>query len=145
MTTTRTAPSTQTVRPDLPLWRINLMRGGYALMAIGLALVKWPLLGQASSLPVYEGVTLALLTAISLLAILGLRHPVKMLPMLLFETTWKAIWFSVVALPHLVAGDLSAAMTEILVSFIPELVIIAVTPWGHVWHTYGRASGEPWR
>lgn len=138
------APETQS-RPTLSVWRVNLMRSGYLLMAVGLAAVKWPLLGQAASLPLFEGVTLALLTAMSLLALLGVLRPVKLLPVLLFETTWKVLWFGLVAVPHLIAGDMSPAMTEVLVSFIPEVVIIAVTPWDYVWRTYARANVEAWR
>ncbi len=59
------------------------MRAGYLLMGVGLVLVKWPLLPDAQTLPLYEGVTLCLLTAMSLLAFLGLRYPVKLLPVLL--------------------------------------------------------------
>ena len=38
----------------------------------------------------YEGVTLCLLVAMSLLALLGLRYPVKLLPLLLFESAWSS-------------------------------------------------------
>ena len=145
MTTTRAAAPVAPSRPTLAVWRVNLMRSGFLLMTVGLALVKWPLLGQAASLPLYEGVTLALLTAMSLLALLGVFRPVQLLPVLLFETTWKVLWFGLVAVPHLLAGDMSPAMTEILLSFIPELVIIAVTPWDYVWRMYGRARVEAWR
>lgn len=145
MTSTTASRPATAGRPELSRSRVNIMRVGYALMAVGLALVKWPLLGQAASLPLYEGVTLSLLTAMSFLALLGLRYPVKMLPVLLFETTWKVLWVGLVAMPHIVAGDMSPAMTEILVTFIPEVVIIAVTPWSYVWRTYGRGTGEAWR
>lgn len=79
MTATRNAPIAPTTQPVLSPWRTNMMRAGFLLMVVGLAIVKWPLLGQASELPLFEGVTLCLLTAMSLLALLGLRHPVKML------------------------------------------------------------------
>ena len=145
MTATPMAPSATRAHPDLGLWRINLMRGGYLLMAVGLALVKWPLLGQAASLPLFEGVTLALLTAMSLLALLGLFHPVKLLPVLLFEATWKVLWLGLVALPNALSGDLSAAMTQVLVNCLLVVAIIAVTPWRYVWRSYGSSKAERWR
>lgn len=55
------------------------MRAGYLLMGVGLAVVRWPLLPEAHALPLYKGVTLCLPTAMSLLALLGLRHPVALL------------------------------------------------------------------
>jgi len=35
----------------------------------------------------------------SLLAFLGLRYPVRMLPILLLEVNWKLIWIGTVAIP----------------------------------------------
>jgi hypothetical protein len=51
-------------------------------------------------------VVACLLTAMSLLAFLGLQCLVRMLPILLFEVTWKVIWIAggCPSLPHLVAG-----------------------------------------
>ena len=81
------------------------MRFGYAFMGVGLVIVKWQLLFRdAASLPVMDGVVTCLLTAMSLLAFLGLRYPVGMLPILLFEVAWKVIWIAVVGLPQLVSG-----------------------------------------
>ena len=121
------------------------MRAGYLLMGVGLALVKWPLLPDAAALPLFEGVTLCLLTAMSLLAFLGLRYPVKLLPVLLFESAWKLLWLSLVALPKATAGALDAATTEILVNCSLVVVILAVTPWRYVWRNYVRATGDRWR
>ena len=41
MTTLATHPG-RTSTTDLPLYRLHLMRAGYLLMGVGLALVKWP-------------------------------------------------------------------------------------------------------
>ncbi|TGN65366.1 hypothetical protein EXE59_16405 [Nocardioides eburneiflavus] len=142
---TVTATPKPTVRNELSLARINLMRAGYAFMAVGLALVKWPQLPEARTLPLFEGTTLALLTAMSLLAILGLRYPVKLLPLLLFETTWKLLWLALVALPVAVNGDMGAAMSQVAFNCTFVVFIIAATPWRYVWSQYVRADGDGWR
>ena len=46
-----------TARAPLRTYRVNLMRAGYLLMAVGLAGTRWPLLADAASLPAYEGGT----------------------------------------------------------------------------------------
>jgi hypothetical protein len=100
--------------------RLNVMRVGYAFLGVGLAIVKWPVLIQdVGSLPVMDGVVICLLTAMSLLAFLGLRYPARMLPILLFEVAWTVIWIAAVALPHLVSNDLNAATRDVL-SAVPS-------------------------
>jgi hypothetical protein len=123
------------------------MRLGYLLMAVGLALTKGPLFfqGTVASLPVYEGVVAALLASMSLLAFLGLRYPVQMLPLLVFESLWKLIWLAAVAAPHLASGDMSSQMSSVLFSSSLVVVILAVTPWDYVWKRYVRSPGDPWR
>jgi hypothetical protein len=69
-------------------------------MGVGLAIVKLPLLIQdAASLPVMDGVVTCVLTAMSLLAFLGLRYPVRMPPIPLLEVAWKVLWIAVIAIP----------------------------------------------
>jgi hypothetical protein len=134
------------VDDELPTRRLNVMRFGYAFMGVGLAIVKWPLLVQnAQSLPVMEGVVACLLTAMSLLAFLGLRYPVRMLPILLFEVTWKIIWIAAVAIPHLVSHDMNSATSEVLLNCSFVVVILAVIPWRHTWRRYVRTPGNAWR
>jgi hypothetical protein len=145
-TTTLTSADGHGVAADLPLWRLNLMRVGYAVMGVGLAMVKWPVvIGYDRSMPLFEGVVAVLLTAMSLLAFLGLRYPVRLLPILLFESLWKLIWLAVVALPAGLAGDVDAATRELIVNCSLVVIIVAVVPWRHVWQRYVVAKGDPWR
>jgi len=126
--------------------RLNVMRFGYAFIALGLAIVKWPILiQQARSLPLFEGIVTALLTAMSLLALLGLRYPARMLPILLFEVTWKLIWIAAVALPHVIANDVDSAFGGVLFNCSLVVVILAVIPWRYTWRRYVRAPGDAWR
>jgi hypothetical protein len=143
--TTTTLEIPTTTGPELSLPRLHAMRGGYLLMGVGLALVKWPKLAGAHNLPLYEGVTLCLLTVMSLLAFLGLRYPVKMLPVLLFEAAWKLLWFGAVALPRALDRGLHGGFSTVAVNCSLSVVIIAVIPWRYTWTTFARTPGDRWR
>jgi hypothetical protein len=130
---------------DLSPTRLNLMRAGYLFMGLGLALVKWPQLAEAHQMPLYDGVTLCMLTAMSVLAFLGIRQPVRLLPVLVLESAWKLLWLSVVALPQAVDGSLGPDTREVAVNCLLVVVILAVTPWAHVWRRYVSDTGERWR
>ena len=144
--TVEQAVRARVVAAELPLYRLNLMRVGYAVMGIGLVLVKWPLLvSHADPWPLFEGVTTCILVAMSLLALLGLRYPVRLLPILLFECGWKLIWLSVVAAPQLAAGTLDAATREVAGTCLVVVIVFAIVPWRYVWRQYVAAKGDPWR
>ena len=144
-TTTAGSALSRTAAPALSARRLNAMRAGYLLMGVGLVIVKWPLLAQVRTLPLYEGVTVCLLTAMSVLAFLGVRQPSRMLPVLVFESAWKVLWLSLVALPRALAGTVDDAMGQVVVNCSVVVVVIAVVPWGHVWRTFVAAGGERWR
>lgn len=132
----------------LPTYRLNIMRVGFLVMGVGLALVKWPLFfkdGGVASLPVFEGVVAAILTAMSLLAFLGLRYPIQLLPLLVLESLWKLIWLAAVGLPKLVADEMTDETRNVFLSVCLVVIVLAVTPWDYVWKTYFRTPGAPWR
>ena len=144
-TTTAGSALSRAAAPALSARRLNAMRAGYLLMGVGLVIVKWPLLAQVRTLPLYEGVTVCLLTAMSVLAFLGVRQPSRMLPVLVFESAWKVLWLSLVALPRALAGTVDDAMGQVVVNCSVVVVVIVVVPWGHVWRTFVAAGGERWR
>jgi len=131
---------------EMPLYQLQMMRVGYLVMGVGLAVVKWPLvIGYDPSTPLFEGVVAVLLTAMSLLAFLGLRYPVRLLPILLFEALWKSIWLSVVALPAVVTGNVDAPTQQLIFNCSFVVIIVAVIPWRYVWQRYVTAQGDRWR
>ena len=146
-------PTAQPVIPDgsggrsviLPTWRLNVMRGGYLLMGGGLAVKKWPELFAHGPWELKHGTILIMLVGMSLLALLGLRYPQRMLPILLFEVTWKLIWLGVVALPLWIDGNLTGATREQTTWILWVVPIIAVIPWRHVIRQFVAARGERWR
>jgi hypothetical protein len=144
--TARRPGSRADVVPELPLWRLNAMRVGYGVMVVGLAVVRWPdVIFYDRTMPLFEGVVAVLLTAMSLLAFLGLRYPVRLLPILLFESLWKLIWLSVVALPAVAAGEVDQALGDLMFSCLFVVIILVVVPWRYVWQRYVVAKGDRWR
>jgi hypothetical protein len=130
---------------SLPIWRLNLMRVGYLVMGAGLAITKWPELLARDPWELEHGTVLTMLVAMSVLALLGLRHPQKMLPILLFEVGWKLTWLGFVALPLWLDGDLTGATREQTVTVSWVIIVIAVVPWRHAVRTFVLARGDRWR
>jgi hypothetical protein len=129
----------------ITLWQVNLLRVGYLVMGGGLAVYKWPLLVDHEPWSLAEGTVECLLVGMSLLALLGLRYPVRMLPILLFEVTWKVLWLGVVVLPSWLDGPLDAATREQVGKVLWVAIVVAVIPWRHVVKSWAMAPGDPWR
>jgi hypothetical protein len=131
---------------QVSLPRLYLLRLGYLVMAVGLAVTKWPLLiDDDKPWPLMEGVVTCMLVALSVLSFVGLRHPVKMLPVLLFELAWKVIWVAVVALPLWAGDQLDPATAEVFTSCLVVLIVLAIIPWRYVFTQYVQARGDRWR
>ena len=130
---------------SLPTWRLNLMRVGYAVMGGGLAITKWPEFLAHEPWELKHGTVLTMLVAMSVLALVGLRYPQKMLPILLFEVGWKLTWLGVVALPLWSDGRLTGATLDQTAAVLWVIIVIAVIPWRHVISQYVLARGERWR
>ena len=130
---------------QLSLWQLNVLRVGYFVMGVGLAVIKWPLLFNHEPWSLAEGTKECLLIALSVLALLGLRYPLRMLPILLFEVTWKLIWLGVVALPLWSDNNLEGATRTQAAAVLWVVIIIAVIPWRHVLTQYVITRGDPWR
>lgn len=80
------------------------------------------------------------------MCLLGLKYPLKMLPMLLFELLWKCIWVVASAIPMWLGPGLDAYASETLFAVLMGVVLVPiVVPWGYVIDQYVRAPGERWR
>lgn len=123
--------------------RLWVMRAFYLFMAVGIGATVWPLIiGHPADLPRMTGVALALLGTIGLLALLGLRYPLQMLPLLLFELIWKAVWLAAFALPRWLGGSLDERMRTTMFETSLGAVLLLVIPWRYVFHHYARKPAE---
>ena len=89
-----------------------------------------------------RGTVVTMLVAMSVLALLGLRYPQRMLPILLFEVGWKLAWLGLVAAPLWADNSLTGATRPQAGAVLWVVVIIAVIPWRHVIREFVLAPRE---
>lgn len=137
----------EAAKPEVSTLRLWILRATYALIFVGLALLIWPLIVRPpAGLERMRGVVWSMLTAVSLLAALGIRHPLKMLPVLFFELVWKVVWMVAIGLPARASGTLTGPMNETFFEVLFGIVLVPlVLPWGWVWRHYVTGPGERWR
>jgi len=131
---------------EVSIFRLYLLRAVYLLIAVGLLFTIWPqIIHHPKSWPLWHGVGCSLLGAISLLAFLGIRYPLKMLPILFVELTWKSIWLLAVALPLWSANQMDAENLETAQDCIVGIIVPIVIPWRYVWTHYVKIPGDRWK
>jgi hypothetical protein len=132
------------VRAPIALWRIYLLRLGYLIIGVGLALNTWPDFIQPHKWGLMQGVVQSVLMALSLLAFLGLRYPLKMLPLLFFEMTWKTVWLIAVGWPMWRAGNMSDAQSQMAFAISLVAIFPFLVPWDYIAREFIAARGEKW-
>jgi hypothetical protein len=93
-----------------------VIAGGYGL---GIIFVpdQMKLLFHTSCDPIPYGIVGSVFLAFGMLAVLGLRAPLKFVPVLLMQLTYKLIWLVGVISPLLVTGNYSSKYTPTVVLF----------------------------
>ncbi|MGZ8289957.1 MAG: hypothetical protein ACXW2U_14425 [Telluria sp.] len=118
----------------------------YLLIAVGLALSIWPsIIWPPSAVANSSTVVRSLLGALALMCLFGLRYPLQMLPLLMFELVWKVIWIVAFALPMWMGPGLDAYASETLFATgMGVLLVPLVLPWGYILRHYFQAPSTPW-
>jgi hypothetical protein len=132
---------------EVSIFRLYVLRATYLLIVVGVGAMIWPLLLDApETAEHFRGVTWCLLGTVALLALLGLRYPLKLLPLLLFELLWKTIWLVTIGLQLRSSGQLDGAFRETWFASAMGLVIFSLAiPWGYVIRKYVREPGDRWK
>jgi hypothetical protein len=134
-------------RPELPLYRLYVLRAAYLLVGLAQGARTWPaILHHTQPWDLWHGVATSFFGALTLLALLGVKYPVRMMPLLIFEFTWKLIWVLAAWLPPYLGHTLEPAIADqFWAIFLGVVVVPLVLPWGYIWNTYVTAPGDRWR
>jgi hypothetical protein len=141
---TASTAAPDTLASDVSLARLYVLRATYLLLVVGLgAMILPPLLSHA---PLARGVIPSLLGAVWVLAIAGLRYPLQMLPLLMFEFVWKTMWLIDFGIPQWSSGQLPPTFAEDFQAIaIGAILMPLVIPWGHVYRHYVKQHADRWR
>jgi hypothetical protein len=128
---------------EVSLARLYVLRATYLLLIVGLGAVN---LGQLISHdPTARGVIPSLLGGIWLLAFLGFKYPLKMLPLLMFEFAWKAIWLFDYGMPQWTSGQIPPTWPEDFKAIVAGVILMPIViPWGYVYRHYVKMPSR-WR
>lgn len=130
---------------QVSLFRLYALRASYLLIVVGLGIEIWPgILHHDQPWELMQGVVSCVLAAVSVLAVLGLRHPLRMLPLLFFELVWKSIWLFVVAWPLWSAGLMDENTLGTVMACLMGAIFLVTIPWRYVFQTYVMTPGDRW-
>jgi hypothetical protein len=116
----------------------------YAIIVVGLAIFVWPsYVSQLPGAPHFNGIVLTMLAAFSVLCLLGLRYPLQMIPILLWELLWKTMWLLLIALPQRLAGTIGPLTSQTVVDCLVGVVLVPLAlPWGYVIANYVKRPAD---
>jgi hypothetical protein len=137
-------PDDAAIENGVSLARLYVLRATYLLLIVGLGAVNLPqLLNHGADA---RGVIPSLLGALWLLAFFGLRYPLQMLPLLLFEFAWKTIWLFDYGLPQRLSGQIPPTFADDFPAILAGVILMPlVIPWGYVFSHYVKKPGTRWR
>lgn len=137
-------PSENGAEDEVSLLRLYMLRAMYLLLVVGLGGLVAP--DIVSHRLVDRGVIASLLGCVWLLAFIGLRYPLRMLPLLMFEFGWKAIWMIGYGLPQWSAGQFPPTFADDFFNIALGVIVVPlVFPWAYAWRHYVKRPGARWR
>jgi hypothetical protein len=146
MQNTPEPPQPLTSFPPVALWRINTMRFIFLLMALIMGSAVWQqVLTEWTTMDMNRGLAKSMLAALALMSLLGVRYPLQLLPLMLYEMAWKTVWIVFIAGRNWMAGTVTPQIEGLFWECIGIVVAYVVVPWPYIWARYFAQPMEPLR
>ena len=127
----------------MSLARLYVLRAFYLILIVGGFFVVLPALTDPE--PTGHGMFPSMLAVLWVCALIGLRYPLQMLPILLFEFASKIVWLIAYALPQWTAGARAPQSREDLLAVGAGLLLLAaVIPWTYLYRHYLQRPAARW-
>ena len=112
----------------------------FFLNFISLAFDNWStILFPSEQMTVLSGVAISFWAGFSLLNLLGVRFPLKMLPILMLQMLYKSAWIIGTYWPARVGGTIDAETQEFFWICVAGIVLnLVIIPWEYVYREFGK-------
>ncbi|MEO8173243.1 MAG: hypothetical protein ABI581_09180 [Sediminibacterium sp.] len=118
-------------------FRFYLLRSYFALNFIALGFDAWgEIFTHTGAWQAIPGVAYSFWAAFSLLSFLGIIHPLRMLPLLLVQFTYKVIWSVIVAYPLWSSNQLPASHELASIMVKGAVLDLFIIPWPYILRNY---------
>lgn len=128
----------EVTKGGVSLGRLYVMRALFLLIVVLFGLPTWStIIEDFGTFEPLEGVAYSFWGALCLLALVGVRYPLKMLPILLIQFLYKTIWLIAVGWPITQSGGgdeyANAMMEAMALGVVLDLIAI---PWIFAFREY---------
>jgi hypothetical protein len=122
----------------VPPLNIYLLRLLYTLMFLFLTYTSWThIVHHTGPWDPANSAAWFMWVSFGVIAVIGIRRPLKMLPIVLLEIVYKTAWLIVVALPLYRRNELAGTPAESMAdNFMLVILPIVAMPWRYFFRTY---------
>ena len=122
----------------VPLINIYLLRLLYTLMFLFLSYDSWAhIIHHTGPWDPANSAAWFMWGSCAFISVIGIRRPLKMLPIVLFEIIYKTAWLIVIAYPLHQRNELAGTPTEAMANnFMLVILPIVAMPWRYFFRTY---------
>jgi len=137
-TKTTSAVPTFLETKGVPKWRWYLLKAFYLFVFLAFGLQIWSTLINTTEVwdPLH-GIAFSFWGAFAALMGFGIRYPLRMLPLILLQLSYKTIWLLFVYIPLKSSGNLTEVAMELFqANTIGVILDLLVIPWGYVYRKF---------
>lgn len=120
--------------------RLYILRLMYAVLGIAEGSIQFPLFLHHPHWTLASGAVHSFLAALAALSLVGIFYPLRMLPVLVYELTWKSFWLLGIALPARLSNQFDADTRQMFYECIGVVILIPIIPWRYLF----RGPVDPW-
>jgi hypothetical protein len=129
---------------SVSLFHLYALRVMYAVLAFAEGSIQLQQFLHHGHWTLPSAATHSFLLALATLSAVGIRYPLQMLPILLYEILWKSIWLVGFALPLWLANQIDADTRHSFFEIGPVVILIPFIPWRYVFQNYIAKPGDRW-